>query len=212
VATHNHFVLDRGGKVFKQSAPVIKLPAGASEDDHLALLGLLNSATACFWMKQVFYSKGAGGVNEGFKAESWERFREFDGTKLKRFPIPAGSALLWAQRLDALAQELSATLPQAVVERGTPSRGALDAARARVGEIRAEMVAVQEELDWRCLFLYGVTDEDLSLPPEGPPPLAKGERAFEIALARRMAAGEVTSTWFERHGSTPITELPAHWP
>ena len=26
VATHNHFVLDRGGKVFKQSAPVIKLP------------------------------------------------------------------------------------------------------------------------------------------------------------------------------------------
>ena len=28
VATHNHFVLDRGGKVFKQSAPVIKLPEG----------------------------------------------------------------------------------------------------------------------------------------------------------------------------------------
>ena len=34
VATHNHFVLDRGGKVFKQSAPVIKLPVGASEDEH----------------------------------------------------------------------------------------------------------------------------------------------------------------------------------
>ena len=46
VATHNHFVLDRGGKVFKQSAPVIKLPPGATEDDHLALLGLLNSSTA----------------------------------------------------------------------------------------------------------------------------------------------------------------------
>ncbi|MDO5628959.1 MAG: hypothetical protein Q4G43_11620, partial [Mobilicoccus sp.] len=37
VATHNHFVLDRGGKVFNRSAPVIKLPEGASEDDHLAL-------------------------------------------------------------------------------------------------------------------------------------------------------------------------------
>src|SRR6266540_6472164 len=47
VATHNHFVLDRGGKVFKQSAPVIKLRQGAGEDDHLALLGLLNSSTAC---------------------------------------------------------------------------------------------------------------------------------------------------------------------
>ena len=41
VATHNHFVLDRGGKVFKQTAPVIKLPAGSSEDAHLGLLGLL---------------------------------------------------------------------------------------------------------------------------------------------------------------------------
>ena len=27
-----------------------------------------------------------------------------------------------------------------------------------------------------------------------------------------MAAGEVTTTWFSRHGSTPITELPDHWP
>ena len=41
VATHNHFVLDRGGKVFKQTAPVIKLPEGATEDEHLALLGIL---------------------------------------------------------------------------------------------------------------------------------------------------------------------------
>ena len=39
VATHNHFVLDRGGKVFNRSAPVIKLPEGATEDEHLALLG-----------------------------------------------------------------------------------------------------------------------------------------------------------------------------
>ena len=63
VATHNHFVLDRGGKVFKQSAPVIKLPEGASEDDHLALLGLLNSAIACFWMQQVFHNKGRPGAD-----------------------------------------------------------------------------------------------------------------------------------------------------
>ena len=61
VATHNHFVLDRGGKVFKQTAPIIKLPADATEDDHLALLGLLNSSTACFWMKQVMSQTRAGG-------------------------------------------------------------------------------------------------------------------------------------------------------
>jgi hypothetical protein len=27
-----------------------------------------------------------------------------------------------------------------------------------------------------------------------------------------MAAGREQTTWFERHGSTPITEIPAHWP
>jgi len=31
-------------------------------------------------------------------------------------------------------------------------------------------------------------------------------------LARRQAAGEIETAWFTRHGSTPITEVPAHWP
>ncbi len=39
-----------------------------------------------------------------------------------------------------------------------------------------------------------------------------GERAFEIVLARKLAAGEAQSTWFERHRSTPLTDLPSHWP
>ena len=67
VATHNHFVLDRGGKVFKQTAPVIKLPERTSEDQHLALLGVLNSSVACFWLKQVAMNKGGGGINEGHR-------------------------------------------------------------------------------------------------------------------------------------------------
>lgn len=61
VATHNHFLLAKGSTVFKQSAPVIKLPEGATEDDHLRLLGVLNSSTACFWLKQVSHNKGEGG-------------------------------------------------------------------------------------------------------------------------------------------------------
>jgi hypothetical protein len=27
-----------------------------------------------------------------------------------------------------------------------------------------------------------------------------------------MAAGEVETQWFTRHGSTPVTEIPSHWP
>lgn len=89
VATHNHFVLDRGGKVFKQSAPVIKLPIGATEDDHLALLGLLNSSTACFWMKQVFYPKATstGDISAEKGKPEFNRY-EFSGTGLESFPVP----------------------------------------------------------------------------------------------------------------------------
>ena len=58
VATHNHFAMERGGKVFNRHAPVLKLPSTATENDHVALLGLLNSSTACFWIKQVSHNKG----------------------------------------------------------------------------------------------------------------------------------------------------------
>jgi hypothetical protein len=212
VATHNHFVLDRGGKVFNRSAPVIKLPEGAGEDAHLELLGLLNSSAACFWMKQVFHNKGSQGVGEGVKTETWERFTEFDSTKLKQFPLPSGRPLALARLLDAAAQELAAVLPAAVAEREAPTRLVLDAAAERATALRARMVALQEELDWRCYALYGLVDEDLTFAVDRLPSIGKGERAFEIALARRMAAGEVTSSWFARHASTPITDLPAHWP
>ena len=74
------------------------------------------------------------------------------------------------------------------------------------------MIALQEELDWRCYQIYGVTDDDLYLPNSDVPVVRLGERAFEIVLARRMAAGRVETRWFERHGSTPITDIPARWP
>src|SRR5690606_22270922 len=63
-----------------------------------------------------------------------------------------------------------------------------------------------------CYRLYGLLDEDLCAPPDAVPGIQLGERAFEIVLARQMAAGEVETQWFARHGSTPTTEIPSHWP
>lgn len=214
VATHNHFVLDRGGKVFNRSAPVIKLPEGATVEDHLGLLTLLNSSIACFWMKQQFHGKGNGGVNEGYRGDEWEEFFEFDGTKLQHFPISTGERPVeFGRRLDELATELAARQPAAIAADGVLTRSRLDAAHAESDRLQAEMVAWQEELDWHCLYLYGLTDEPLTV-PDGrmPPPLALGERAFEIGLARKFAAGEADTAWFTRHRSKPVTELPAHWP
>ena len=70
------------------SAPVIKLPPGATEDDHLALLGLLNSSVACFWMKQVFYHKGVG--RRPVKTQSDPRTTPTSSPPqaMQKFPIP----------------------------------------------------------------------------------------------------------------------------
>jgi len=214
VATHNHFVLDRGGKVFKQSAPVIKLPAGASVDDHLGLVGLLNSSVACFWMQQVFHNKGRPGADSAAADEAWEFRFEHDGTKLKKFPLADGAwPLELARRLDTLATALAAVQPVALCRHSTPSRAILDGARNASDQMFAEMVALQEELDWSCLHLYGLTDESLSVSDgDAPPSLALGDRAFEIVLARNVAAREVETAWFTRHRSTAITEISAHWP
>ena len=218
VATHNHFVLDRGGKVFKQSAPVIKLPDDATEADHLALVGLLNSSVACFWLQQVCHSKGGpGGAHS--KDEKWHDFYELGGRILKNLPLPKGTPLHTSAILDGIAAERRTHLPAQLTDRFPLTPEELDAHCDAAASLQARMIALQEELDWECYRLYGLIDEDCRYSGGNgtgarsePPPLALGERAFEIVMARRMAAGELETRWFERHGSTPITEIPAHWP
>ena len=213
VATHNHFVLDRGGKVFNRSAPVIKLPADASEDEHLSLLGLLNSSTSCFWMKQIFHNKGSTVDAHGARQTTveFENFYEHTATGMQSFPLTEARPLALARQLDAQARERDTHLPAALAAELPLSRGELDAHRTQAEALRGRMIALQEELDWWCYRAYGLMQDDLTLAGE-PPQIALGQRAFEIVLARRMAAGEVQTTWFERHSSTPITEVPADWP
>jgi hypothetical protein len=221
VATHNHFVIDRGGKIFNRSAPVIKLPAGASEDDHLGLLGFLNSSLACFWMKQVFHNKGSTVDQHGARqrTDAFEDFYEFTVTGLKDFPLVGNHPIDIATRLDTLARQLAALQPASLLAEadtvGLPSRTSLDDARTDAARLCRLMFAGQEELDWRCYRLYSllpVTSQDSDFEYETPPEVALGERAFEIVLARRMAAGVEATTWFARHSSTPITEIPSRWP
>jgi hypothetical protein len=216
VTTHNHFVLDRENRAFKQSAPVIKLREEASEEQHLQLLGLLNSSAACFWLKMVSHDKGIRGEGGGFTSDAWERFYDFTGTKSQQFPIPSSYPTPSSECLDTLAQKVGLTTPSAVVTKTTPTTRNLIDARTTWLSTRARMIAVQEELDWQVYSLYNLHPEDLrvSEDPNSPdiPELALGERAFEIVLARRVAAGEASDEWFKRHGSTPITEIPEHWP
>jgi hypothetical protein len=216
VATHMHAAFDNSGLAYNQHAPVIKLREGATEEEHVRLLGLLNSSTAGFWLRQVSYPKGGdpvGDTGARVSVHPWSDRYEFTGTKLQEFPLPAEYPTALSAELDALAQRLSAVTPAALAAEAVPTAAALRDAEARYASLRARMIALQEELDWQVYALYSLHSEDLRLPDSSAvPELALGERAFEVVLARKVKAGEASGEWFKRHGSTPIMDIPAHWP
>lgn len=218
VSTHNHFALERGGHLFNKSAPVIKLPATATEDDHLALLGVLNSSTACFWLKQVSHNKGSTVDTKGARQTQapWEDFYEFTGTKLEQFPLPSTLPMARGRRLDDLAQQLGSAAPAAVIRAWINSAstqaqldGALSDASSKWLSVRAQMIFEQDELDWETYRLYGLVDRDLTYQGGPLDRIELGQRAFEVVLAD----GSVEDlAWFTRHGSSPIKDLPTSWP
>ncbi|WP_329589244.1 BREX-2 system adenine-specific DNA-methyltransferase PglX [Streptomyces sp. NBC_01362] len=213
VASHNHFSLDRDKKIFKETAPVINLPDDATEMDHLRLLGLLGSSTVCYWLKMTSHDKGNRGGERGTGRYAWESFYQFKGGNLERIPLPSSYPTTLGAALDAHAQELTAASPSTLTMHQTPAPnlGALSKARTNWQSTRAQMIALQEELDWQVYSLYKLHSEDLRAPEAEVPELALGERAFEIVLARRVEKGEASGEWFKRHNSTPITEMPDHW-
>lgn len=218
VATHNHFCLSAEGALLKQTAPVIQLPESLGENECFFLISVLNSSMASFWMKQYFYPKGGdhvGGKGARVRKTAWDERYQYAVTGFKSFPLPGfnsfvssiGEGISKNNQSDCISSDL-------YEEEFSASKGLIDffTLRKKIDEAKlCESIALQEELDWQCYRLYGVLDEDLCYQAT-PPPVKLGERAFEIALARRIAAGETETTWFERHRSTPITEVPDHWP
>ncbi len=217
VATHNHFVLDQGGKVFTQTAPVIKLPATATEEDHLALLAWLNSSMVCFWMKQVAQNKGAGGArgDEGaprLRKAEWDEFFQFASTKIEQLPVPTADFALQAGRaLDGNAHLLAEYTPASQFATGKPPpqtslMDCLSWSRLCAQSTQETMVVQQEELDWRWYEHLGLLTDDertkhaaareAAIEDQIIPPYPAGLRAFERAM---FLSGESTA-WFERNG------------
>lgn len=213
VTTHNHFVLERGGRISNQTAPVIKFKKEATEDDFLKLLGVLNSSTACFWLKQVCFCKGNATASSGIADQPWSWNYQFNGTNILDLPLPARFPGALAASLEESSQKLTAaSLDQPTTpDASTPTASGLREAYTKWSSTRARAIALQEELDWQVYSLYGLLGEDLRVPESEVPELSVGERAFEIVLARRAEKGEASDEWFKRHGCTPITELPEHW-
>jgi hypothetical protein len=213
IATHLHFALINGQFVFNRTAPAIKKRLEDSAQDFLGLLGLLNSSVSCYWMKQVCFPKDG-------QASMWDERFAFNATNLLCLPIAEERPADIASRINEFTQQISTAQPKAhitgnTISRQVPTRASLDRSRNKCERLQRAAIAEQENLDWRCYHLYNLlpdnsnaSDFEYSAPVE----VALGQRAFEIVLARRMADGTEQTTWFERHGSTPITEIPSHWP
>ena len=226
VATHNHFVLDRGGKVFKQTAPIIKLPETATEDDHLALLAYLNSSTATFLCRQLCMSKGSQGINEGLKAEAWEQFVQRSGTALSKIAVAPDLSILTgiAARLLNLAAEQADASAQ-VLRPNTAGPAQLAETARKESEARIRYMALlQEELDWLVYERFGLLSEaesttvgrlrevavgDICEPANhsniARAGLSPGHRPFEVVLAREHPS----TAWFARNGCRSPDEIPA---
>jgi hypothetical protein len=206
VSIGNQFAFDCHSRTFKQSAPMIRV-LGLTATQHVELLGILNSSTACFWLNQVCFIKGDG--TRGLEAHRWMFSLEYDSTKVGQLPLPADRPTELATAIQAAADERTKLLPANLIQSGTPTRERLDTARHRAAALLRRMIALQEELDWHVYHLYGLNEESLTLPIDQVPDIELGQRAFEIVMARDP---ELETAWFERHGSTPITQIPAHWP
>lgn len=195
IATHNHVSLSRGGRVFTRTAPVIKLSPSATEDDHLKLLGLLNSSAACFWLKQVGTCKGLGGQGGGIKPEDWHRAYVFNATLLESYPVPANIDRLveLSRALDHCGNQLVSFAPDVVVkgQSGNDRKG-LDEARVRWETCVGRMVALQEELDWLTYDLYGLAEYVAAPALELEAGLRPEDRPVERLLRERVRSGEPT--------------------
>ncbi|WP_043458601.1 BREX-2 system adenine-specific DNA-methyltransferase PglX [Azohydromonas australica] len=171
VASHNHFILERGGKVFNRTAPIIKLPTNASEEEHLGLLGVLNSSVACFWMKQVSHQKQMMG-GDGIRISDKSKVPyQFASTQLKELPLPANwqnsplrqRLVTLARQADELGRQLASPSVEEIIRQGLASGTSIVKAWSEIeqrrSKCRSQLIFLQEEIDFTCYSFYELTNE-----------------------------------------------------
>ncbi|MEZ5941184.1 MAG: BREX-2 system adenine-specific DNA-methyltransferase PglX [Planctomycetaceae bacterium] len=212
LAPHNHFVTPQLGEIYNHSSPVVQLPETASQDEYFALLGLMNSSLACFWLKQVSHQKQMTG-GDGIRLDSRAKVPyEYSGTQVAKFPLP----LAWdnskyrsdlakhAQEMLRLAEQFESLSARAAIstepieassirkrwEQNSESRNA----------IRARQFLLQEEIDYICYRMYDIVDDSLlsrSLPDFA---LGQGDRPYCIVEGKN------------EDGFTVPSRVPSEWP
>jgi hypothetical protein len=217
-ATNSQFVYDTSDAIFGRSAPVLTL-RDADEARYRDVTAILNSSTLEFWFKQVCFPKGGDKVGEGrTPGEAWEERYVRNGSNVIEAPQPQNggpeidAALLALEKiLETVLSGLALATPANAFQSTTTIATVIAIKERGVETLREQLVALQEDLDWNVYGAFGILDDVPQNDPAQPMGLARGDRPFEIALARRIARGEEESTWFERHGASAKTEIPERY-
>ncbi|HZL19369.1 MAG TPA: BREX-2 system adenine-specific DNA-methyltransferase PglX, partial [Polyangia bacterium] len=181
-AAHNHFVRDRGGRVFSGKAPVLML-RDTSPITVGAMLSLLNSSTACFWMKQVSQPRERARRDASkIKMRPEKNRYDFASKPLKTFPVPGALCSRGAEhavameelcaQIEGCADEWKQKSPEAIMAtedalEDATLRNRLQAAEAARDRVRNTMVRCQEEMDWVVYHAFGLVEGKLACALEG---------------------------------------------
>lgn len=213
ISTHNHFVLDRGGKTFNRTAPLITLREEYLESDHQALVGYLNSSTVAFWCRLVMYAKGGSTMGDDAVVTGypWMDRLALAGTLLQQLPVPKLEnvrhklleLVLVAEDTVAQMSKQAAEMIVALTLATTPTLAALRDARTRSlaerARLRGTLVSLQEEIDWRVYGLFGLPTVEAPSVDAVRVPVEPNHRPFEVRLARDVANDISASEWFRVH-------------
>jgi hypothetical protein len=166
VSRRNELVLARGDEVIGHGVLCIEMPPEAPEDHCFALLGYLNSSTACYWLKHASHRRS---VLDGDGHRS-DDFFDFSASTIGEIPIPRAviepsplraQLIALARRLAESAQERAACAPERVLARWDRMSGdalieALGDAEMRELASLRSMVCDQENLDWLIYEALGL--------------------------------------------------------
>lgn len=213
VSTHNHAVLNRVGRVYKKTAPVINLADHLTEADHQGVVGYLNSSTVAFWCRVTMFPKGGDQMGDGGRVSPtpWQDRMQYAGNLLQQLPVPKLEDLK-TKLLDLVvaAEETVNQMAEQAAEKvvaatlaTTPTLVALRDARTRSlaerARLRGILVSLQEEMDWRVYGIFGLPTIEAPSVDAVRVPVEPNHRPFEVRLAREVATDISASEWFRVH-------------
>jgi len=178
---------------------------------------MLNSSTLEFWFKQVCFPKGGTSASSGVPlvSENWEERYVRNGTNVILAPYDRSALearLPIISQIESVLTNRRLSDPRVVIETAADDLvSALLRAALADEQALSRLVFLQEELDWLTYRTFGIADDVPILGVDEPRVLKRGDRPFEIALARRVSRGEEQTKWFDRHDTKPVTSIPADY-